>query len=110
MDGSSRRLLPGLLSRLANIDLFIHDSLHSERNVRFEIDRAYAALRTGGAIVVDDVDVNDAFRSFKEGFSGFESIVCEAEPFRPDLRRFNRKGLFGIVLKRSIARATTTSG
>jgi hypothetical protein len=36
--GSSRRHLPNLLSQLGEIDLFIHDSLHSERNVRFEID------------------------------------------------------------------------
>jgi hypothetical protein len=26
-------------------------------------------------------------------------MVCEAEPIRPDLRRFNQKGLFGIILK-----------
>ena len=36
--GSSRRRLPVLLDRLGQIDLFIHDSLHSERNVRFELD------------------------------------------------------------------------
>jgi hypothetical protein len=28
-------------------------------------------------------------------------LVCEAEPIRPDLRRFNKKGLFGIILKMS---------
>jgi hypothetical protein len=97
--GSSRRLLPGLLSKLGSIDLFIHDSLHSERNVRFEMGQAYAALEPGGAIVVDDVDVNWGFRSFSENFSGFESLICEAEPLRPDVRRFNMKGLFAIVLK-----------
>jgi hypothetical protein len=105
MKGSSRRLLPGLLSRLGQIDLFIHDSLHSERNVRFEMDQAYAAVRPGGAIVVDDVDVNGAFQFFTETFSGFQSIICEAEPIRPDLRRFNHKGLFGIILKASRAMA-----
>jgi hypothetical protein len=26
-------------------------------------------------------------------------MICEAEPLRPDLRRFNKKGLFGIILK-----------
>src|SRR5580658_817676 len=43
--GSSRRRLPKLLTRLGEIDLFIHDSLHSERNVRFELDRAWPAIR-----------------------------------------------------------------
>ncbi len=103
--GSSRRRLPGLLSQLGQIDLFIHDSLHSERNVRFELDRAWAALKPGGAIVVDDVDANWGFRSFTQTFSGHESIICEAEPLHPDLRRFNKKGLFGIILKKRTPQA-----
>src|SRR5262249_38514928 len=49
--GSSKRRLPGILSKLVQIDIFIHDSLHSEQNVRFEVDRAFGALRPGGAIV-----------------------------------------------------------
>jgi hypothetical protein len=97
--GPSRLRLPKLLARLGQIDLFIHDSLHSERNVRFELDRAWVALRPGGALVVDDVDANWGFRSFTSTFSGHRSMVCEAEPLRPDLRRFNKKGLFGIILK-----------
>jgi Methyltransferase domain len=97
--GSSRRRLPELLSRVGQIDLFIHDSLHSERNVRFELDLAWPAVRGGGAIVVDDVDANWGFRSFTQGFPDHESMVCEAEPLRPDLRRYNNRGLFGIILK-----------
>lgn len=103
--GSSRRHLPELLSRLGQIDLFIHDSLHSERNVRFELDRAWAVLRPNGALVVDDVDANWGFRSFTQTFSGHLSMVCEAEPLHPDLRRFNKKGLFGIILKQPTAQA-----
>jgi hypothetical protein len=97
--GSSRRCLPALLHRLDTIDLFVHDSLHTERNVRFELDRAWAALRPGGALVVDDIDSNGGFGSFTASLSGFTALVCEAEPIRPDLRRFNGKGLFGIILK-----------
>ena len=101
--GSSRRCLPGVLTQLGEIDLFVHDSLHSEGNVRFEIDRAWTALRPGGAIVVDDIDLNRGFRSFTQSFSGHQSIVCEAEPLHPDLRRFNKKGMFGIILKQPIS-------
>ena len=100
IQGSSRRRLPKLLSELKQIDLFIHDSLHSERNVRFELDRAWTKLRPGGAIVVDDIDANWGFRSFNESFPGHFSLVCEAEPISPDHRRFNEKGLFGIMIKR----------
>lgn len=97
--GSSRRRLPGLLSSLGEIDLFIHDSLHSERNVRFELDRAWSALKPSGAIVADDIDANWGFHSFTHAFPASKSFVCESEPVRPDLRRFNQKGLFGIILK-----------
>jgi hypothetical protein len=101
--GSSRRRLPILLAQLGQIDLFIHDSLHSERNVRFEVDRAWAVLRPGGAIVVDDIDVNRGFHSFTQSLSGHCSLVCEAEPLRPDFRRLNEKGMFGIVLKERVS-------
>jgi hypothetical protein len=97
--GSSRKRLPGLLAQLAGIDIFIHDSLHSERNVRFEIDAAWPFLPPGGIVVVDDIDVNHGFRSFTQNFSNHRAIVCEAEPVRPDPRRFNKKGLFGIIIK-----------
>src|SRR5262249_48975337 len=97
--GSSRLRLPALLAELGTIDLFVHDSLHSRRNVLFELERVWPALRPGGAIVVDDVDANSAFREFLAAHPGHAALVCEAEPVRPDTRRFNQKGLFGIILK-----------
>ena len=50
--GSSARRLPDLLCRLGKIDLFVHDSRHTERNVRFELDQAWTALRPGGILIV----------------------------------------------------------
>jgi len=99
IEGSSRRRLPALLSKIGQVDLFIHDSLHSERNVRFELDRVWGMLSPGGALVVDDVDANWGFQSFTQTFSSQLSMVCEAEPLHPDLRRTNKKGMFGIILK-----------
>jgi hypothetical protein len=103
IQGSSRLQLPKLLAQLGQIDLFIHDSLHSERNVRFELDRVWASLRPGGIMIVDDVDANWGFHSFTHSFSGHTSLIGEAEPIRPDLRRFNKKGLFGIIQKDRVA-------
>jgi hypothetical protein len=60
-----------------------------------------------GALVVDDVDANWGFRSFTLTFPGQQSMIREAEPLRPDLRRFNKKGLFGVILKRPVAQAWT---
>ena len=103
--GSSRRQLSKLTAQLGKIDLFVHDSLHSEANVRFEIDLVWPALAPGGAVVVDDIDVNRGFESFRRAFPGHQSFVCESEPIRPDHRRFNGKGLFGIILKQEAATA-----
>jgi predicted O-methyltransferase YrrM len=64
ISGTSRRRLPSLLKRLGQIDLFIHDSMHSNRNVMFELETAWDYLRPGGVIVVDDIDANPAFHTF----------------------------------------------
>ena len=107
--GSSSRRLPRLLSQLGQIDLFIHDSLHSARNVFFEMRSAWEALSPGGALIIDDVDANWAFRSFTQAFPALQSWICEAEPLHPDMRRFNHKGLFGIVLKHGAMRRLAKS-
>jgi hypothetical protein len=97
--GTSSRRLPKLLAGIGKIDLFIHDSLHSAYNVRFEMDRAFEYLGPGKPMVIDDIDSNNGFRAFTQAYSTYQSLVCEAEPLHPDLRRFNHKGLFGIILK-----------
>ncbi|HEY8698094.1 MAG TPA: class I SAM-dependent methyltransferase [Rhizomicrobium sp.] len=97
--GSSRRCLPKLISRLGSVDLFVHDSLHTERNVLFELECVWPALKPGGVAVVDDIDTNAGYGSFLQRISTAASFVCEAEPVRPDPRRFNQKGLFGILVK-----------
>ena len=80
--GTSAQRLPGLLRRLGKIDLFVHDSRHTERNVRFELDQAWTALRPGGALVVDDVDLNRGFSSFAQISSGHQFLICYAEPLQ----------------------------
>jgi Methyltransferase domain len=72
--GSSRRRLPNLARELEAIDLFIHDSMHTTRNVLFELNTAWEALRAGGMILVDDVDLNRGFELFA-GSRGDEASV-----------------------------------
>jgi predicted O-methyltransferase YrrM len=108
--GTSRRRLPALLSRLGCIDLFIHDSLHSNRNVTFELECAWRYLSAGGVIVVDDIDANPAFDTFTKAHPEHPSFVCTAEPLSPDMRRFNQKGLFGIIRKQSPTPARSACG
>lgn len=95
--GTSRRMLPRLLSRLGRVELFVHDSLHTRRNVCFEVEHALQAIPAGGFAVIDDIDTNAGFRTLMAERPGDRFLVCEADPVRPDQRRFNQKGLFGIM-------------
>jgi hypothetical protein len=101
VEGSSRRRLPRLLKEIGEIDLFIHDSRHTEDNVRFELDRAWARLKPGGAIIADDIDYNWGFYTFMQANPGQQFLVCHAEPLAPDPLRFDAKGLLGIARKAS---------
>jgi predicted O-methyltransferase YrrM len=96
--GSSQRRLPKLLKSIAPIDLFVHDSDHRGYNVKFEMALAWNSLRPGGAMVIDDIDNSGAFATFVREV-GARSLICEAEPIRPDTRRYNQNGVFGILIK-----------
>jgi predicted O-methyltransferase YrrM len=62
--GRSQDELPGLLERLGGIDFFMHDSEHSYACMSFEFREAWEALREGGVLVADDVNVNTAWEEF----------------------------------------------
>jgi hypothetical protein len=97
--GSSRRRLSRLLAETGQIDLFVHDSAHTEDNVRFEIDSAWVKLAPGGAIIVDDIDYNWGFHAFMQANPDQQFLICHGEPLEPDPTRFDAKGLFGIARK-----------
>jgi hypothetical protein len=75
--GSSRRRLPSLVSSLKNVDLFVHDSLHSGRNIRFELRTVWPAMHGGDLALVDDVD-NQSFRDFVREAGGPPSVVMRS--------------------------------
>ena len=97
--GSSRRHLPRLLAELGQIDLFIHDSAHTEYNTNFELQRAWSALRPGGFVIIDDIDYNWAFYRFMDANRGHQLFIIHGEPLEPDPSRFDAKGLIGIIQK-----------
>jgi predicted O-methyltransferase YrrM len=97
--GSTRRRLPRLLDELHGIDLFIHDSRHSARNLLFELRSAWSELRPGGVLIADDIDLNCGFHTFKAEHGDADSLNCLAEPLEPDVGRHRDRGLFAIVLK-----------
>jgi len=95
--GSSRQRLRPLLAALGTIDLFVHDSMHTTRNVRFELSHAWPALSAGGAVIVDDIDFNRAFGTFAPpgGIAG--SLVA---------RHDDTDRLFGVLIKAAPRTAT----
>jgi predicted O-methyltransferase YrrM len=96
--GTSRQHLPNLLAQLKQVDLFVHDSRHTERNVLFELTQAWSALRVGGAVVADDIHENWGFDSFSRRVSPSFVLNCYAEPLRPGPPPVAARGLFGIAL------------
>ena len=87
--GSSRGRLRPLLADLGQIDMFVHDSLHTGRNMRFEMTTAWASLADGGLMLVDDVH-NQAFRDFVADAGRPPSLVC---------RSADGTWMFGVVRK-----------
>ncbi len=79
LEGASRRRLPPLLRRLERIGLFVHDSMHSTRNVHWELTRAWRALPPGGVVVVDDVDFNWGFEKFLHAGRDRQPLWCMAD-------------------------------
>ena len=76
IEGSSRRRLPSLLRSLNQVDLFIHDSLHTARNTRFEMEQTLGLLAPGGVMIVDDISTHQAFFNFAQDFPSLETLVC----------------------------------
>lgn len=53
--------LPTLLERVGPIDLAVHDSDHSPEAILREGTLLWSNLRRGGFLLVDDIDISDAF-------------------------------------------------
>lgn len=64
--GLSGSILPGLLSKLGKISMFLHDSDHSYRNQKMEYSLAWKYLLHGGVLLSDDVNNSNAFIEFTE--------------------------------------------
>jgi hypothetical protein len=61
--GSSNKVLPNLFNNLTQVDIFIHDSLHTYKNMMFEFECALNNIKNG-MIISDDILGNDAFHDF----------------------------------------------
>ncbi|QIN81737.1 hypothetical protein GBA63_03110 [Rubrobacter tropicus] len=77
--GASRRILPPLLQNTGPLDLFVHDSLHTRRNMRREFEAVWPRLRPGGVLLADDVERNRAFTDLRQKAPTLWRIVRDRE-------------------------------
>ncbi|MGI5459883.1 class I SAM-dependent methyltransferase [Streptomyces sp. CA-249302] len=100
VEGSSRRRLPPLLRRLGRVDVFVHDSLHTARNTRFEMECVGRVLTPGGVMLVDDISTHQGFDDWTRRTAGTRRLICPSA---------DSEGLFGIVDMCPGARPTAPS-
>lgn len=92
--GSSKRLLDRVIEDAPAVDLFIHDSLHTDENVRFELETVWPALVDGGLVIVDDIDDRQAYGS-GVAFTDFVRLHPEAHAFVAP--QDSKPGCFGVM-------------
>lgn len=94
--GTSTELLAGVVAELGAIDLFVHDSEHTYETMTFEFEIAWPALRDGGVLVADNIDVNTAFFDFARAVGRMPYVM----PVDPDHAAPGASGIrFGLLRK-----------
>lgn len=66
--GDSKELLPKLVDEIGTVDVFLHDSLHTDEHILFELSTVWPHLSEGGLLLADDVNEywSLAFKKFCE--------------------------------------------
>lgn len=87
--GRSVDLLPKLAGELRQIDFFLHDSLHTYRNMRREFELVNPFLSSHAVVVADDVEGNSAFMDW----------VSRAQPaYSSVLQEHSKQSLLGVAV------------
>jgi Methyltransferase domain len=94
LEGSSRQRLPKLVADLGEVQLFIHDSLHTAKNTEFEMEQVSSVMPPGGVMLIDDIKSHDGFATFAARHPQYQTMVC---------RSADGIGMFGIAVHRPSA-------
>jgi hypothetical protein len=62
--GVSKRVFPKLLPQLKKVDIFVHDSLHTYWNIRYELQSVTPYLSRPAIVIADDIQNNSAFQEW----------------------------------------------
>jgi hypothetical protein len=88
--GTSTSHLSPLLQKVGPPGVFIHDSLHTYANMRYEFDTIWPSLEPYGVVISDDIQGNAAFLELTAQESVARSVVMQEE---------RKDSLFGVVAK-----------
>ena len=73
--GKSNEKLLDEFKKIENVEIFVHDSLHSYKNMTFEFNCAINNIKNNGIIISDDILDNDAFYDFIKNKEIINSII-----------------------------------
>lgn len=68
-----------------DIDIFIHDSDHSYKNMKYEFEKVYPRMSKKGWILSDDIIINDAYIEFCKKIGSKQTALYE------------RSKLYGVI-------------
>jgi len=77
--GASRRVLPKVLRAVGPVGLFVHDSLHTRRNMSREFATVAPHLASSAAVLSDDVHWNRAFEDWARTTTTHWALVRQVE-------------------------------
>lgn len=88
--GGSDEKLNEIFQKYSEIDIFLHDSLHTYQNMMYEFQKSWPQIKSGGYLLSDDILGNNAFYDF--------SKHVDKNPFLL-YQKIEPISLMGIVLK-----------
>ena len=94
--GTSLERLPKLIEKTGTIDMFLHDSDHTYETMQFEMETAWPALRPGGVLICDNIDMNTAFFDFCNMVGIAPFVFPEVDEKNPSVQPVR----FGLVVKK----------
>ena len=88
--GTSSEKFDDLFQSLEKVDIFLHDSLHTYKNMLLEFQTAWPFIKNSGFLLSDDIIGNNAFLEFYSANKGHPMLLENTE---------NGKIAMGIIRK-----------
>ncbi|MDC1359618.1 class I SAM-dependent methyltransferase [Gammaproteobacteria bacterium] len=88
--GPTKTVLPKVMSRVGEVDLFIHDSSHWYHDMVQDFAAVWPHMKSGAPLIADDIEFNDSLFDFANEMGISPPIV---------ISRDHHCGYIGIIIK-----------